>query len=120
MPDKSRENYTRVTTILYPFSGLKDVYPEILQKASLRGTKVHKICEGIVSGLGEHGVDEEVQGYIDSFNKWWGEGKQVHAVEKRFWCDELEVTGQVDMIIETPEGLAIVDIKTSYKPSKTW
>lgn len=30
------------------------------------------------------------------------------------------ITGQVDMIIEAPEGAIILDLKTSNKPSKTW
>jgi hypothetical protein len=120
MNQKSRENYLRVTHVLYPFSGLDKVDPDILAYAASRGTKVHKICEGIMSGLGEHGVDDETWGYVESFKKWWGEGKPIIEMEKRFWCDKHQITGQVDIIIQTPEGLAIVDIKTSSKPSKTW
>ena len=30
------------------------------------------------------------------------------------------ITGQVDMIIETPKGAVILDLKTSAKESKTW
>ncbi len=41
-------------------------------------------------------------------------------MEERFWDDHLRVTGQVDLIINSPYGLAIVDLKTSSKPSKTW
>jgi hypothetical protein len=116
----SIENYLRVTSVLYPFSGLDKVDAGILAHAAERGTKVHKICEAIITGLGEHGTDEETWGYVESFKKWWGEGKPVVEVEKRFFCDEHMITGQVDMIIETKDGLAIVDIKTSAKPSKTW
>lgn len=120
MNEKTRENYLRVTHVLYPFSGLQNIDSDVVAYAAERGTKVHKICEGIVSGLGEHGVDDETWGYVESFKKWWGEGHFVRELEKRFWCDEYEVTGQVDMIIDTPDGLAIVDIKTSSRPSKTW
>jgi hypothetical protein len=118
--EKSRENYLRVTHVLYPFSGLQNVNADVVAYAAERGTRVHKICEGIMSGLGEHDVDEETWGYVESFKKWWGEGRKVYELEKRFWCDDHELTGQVDMIIETEDGLAIVDIKTSSKPSKTW
>lgn len=118
--EKSRENYVRVTHVLYPFSGLQSIDPDIVANAARRGTKVHQICEGIVQGLGEIGVDDETWGYVESFKKWWGEGLDVAAMEERFWDDELRLTGQVDFIIRTESGLAIVDIKTSSRPSKTW
>lgn len=118
--EKKREDYIRVTSVLYPFSGLAALDANVVANAARRGTKVHKICEGIMQGLGEIGTDEEVQPYIDSFMLWWKDGYKIVEMEKRFWCDEAEVTGQVDMIIETEEGLCIVDIKTSSKESPTW
>ena len=120
LDEKSRENYLRVTSVLYPFSGLQYINPDILAHAAKRGTKVHKICEGIISGLGELGVDEETSPYVESFKKWWEKGVDVVEMEKRFWCDDLKLTGQLDLIINTPEGLAILDLKTSSRPSKTW
>jgi len=118
--DKSRENYLRVTQVLSPWSGLDKIDPAVLAHAAERGTKVHKICEGIASGLGEYGVDDETRGYVESFKKWWALGISVVSMEERFWDDQLRITGQVDFIIETPDGLAIVDLKTSSRPSKTW
>lgn len=115
-----RQDYLRVTNILYPFSGLDKINPEVLAHAANRGTKVHKICEGIMSGLGEYGIEEETQGYIDSFKLWWEQGHKIVLMEKRFWCDVLKITGQVDLVLDTQEGLAILDLKTSSKPSKTW
>lgn len=116
----TRENYTRVTNVLYPFSGLQNIDAEVLQHAAERGTKVHKICEGIIEGLGEHGVDDECRPYVESFKLWWNLGHDVIAVENRFWDDQYHITGQVDLIIRTDNGLAILDLKTSSKPSKTW
>ena len=117
---KSRENYLRVTSVLYPFSGLQNIDPDILANAARRGTKVHQICEGIAQNLGEIGIDDETWGYVESFKKWWGEGQDVATMEERFWDDEFHITGQVDFIIKTEAGLAIVDIKTSSRPSKAW
>lgn len=117
---KPREEYDRVTKILFPFSGLASVDPDILNRAADRGTRVHKICEGIMSGLGKFEDGDDVSGFVQSFEHWWNEGQEVIEIEKRFWCDYQQITGQVDMIVDTPEGLAIFDIKTSYKPSKTW
>lgn len=119
--EKSRENYLRVTTVLYPFSGLDKIDPEIVNRAAKRGTKVHRICEAIASGLGEHGVDDECRGYVDSFKKWFESGIDIVEIERRFWDDEFCITGQVDFIIRLTDGsLAIVDLKTSSKVSKTW
>lgn len=115
-----RENYLRVTSILYPFSGLDRIDPDVLAHAAERGTKVHKICEGIMKGIGEIGVDSETEGYVESFKKWFERGIDIVEVERRFWDDELCVTGQVDIITKVEEGFAVVDIKTSSKPSKTW
>lgn len=120
LEEKSRKNYQRVTEVLYPFSGLQSINPDVVAHAAERGTKVHKICEGIVLGIGEIGVEDETWGYIESFKKWWERGVDIVQMEKRFWDDELCLTGQVDFITKTEEGLAIVDIKTSSRPSKTW
>jgi len=116
----SRENYTRVSTVLYPFSGLSDVPQDLVQHAADRGTKVHQICQGIVTGLGEFGVDDETAPYVESFKQWYQPGMQFVAVEQRFWDDYWRVTGQCDYILQTPDGLALVDLKTSYRQSKTW
>ncbi len=117
---KTRENYDRITNILYPFSGLEKIDSAIVAHAAARGTKVHQICEGIIRGLGEIGVDDETRGYVESFKSWWEKGHDVVMMEQRFWDDDLKITGQVDLILRTPEGLAIMDLKTSYRPSKTW
>jgi hypothetical protein len=117
---QQNSEYTRVTSILAPFSGLDKVPKDILANAGRRGTKVHDICEGIVKGLGEFGVDDETKPYVDSFKIWWEKGIKVLAVEQRFYCSELMITGQVDMIIEGEQGAIIIDLKTSAKPSKTW
>lgn len=116
----ARETYTRVTNILYPFSGLEKINPDVVAYAADRGTRVHQICEGIMQGLGEIGVDDETWGYVESFKKWWSGGVDVVEMEKRFWDDTNKITGQVDLIINTNEGMAVVDLKTSSRPSKTW
>lgn len=118
--DKARENYIRVTNVLYPFSGLQAIDADVVANAARRGTKVHKICEAIASGLGEVGIDDESWGYVESFKRWWSKGIDIAEMERRFWDDELRITGQVDFITKTEEGFAVVDIKTSSRPSNTW
>lgn len=118
--NSARDKYIRVTKVLSPFSGLDKIDPEIVAKAGRRGTKVHKICEGIMHDLGELGVDEETKGYVESFKKWWALGHHVVMIEHRFFCDRMKITGQVDLIIKKDDELVIIDLKTSSKPSKTW
>lgn len=123
MPEFSspcHRNFLRVTEVLYPFSGLDAIDPAVVANAGRRGTKVHKICEAIMTGLGEMGVDDEAQPYVDSFYSWWNTRPKIVEVEKRFYNHEHKITGQCDAIIEIPNGQAIIDLKTSSKESKTW
>lgn len=112
--------YLRVTEVLSPFSGLDKIDPVVLQNAANRGSRVHNACEAIVHGLGEWEIDDEIFGYVESFKKWWQLGHKVVSVEQRFFCSDLLITGQVDLILESPNGLVILDLKTPVKPSKTW
>lgn len=112
--------YTRVTEILYPFSGLASLDAGIVLNAAVRGTRVHNACEAIMKGIGVWNPGNDIQGYIHSFEQWWSLGQEIITIEERFFCDELLITGKVDCIVKTPQGLAILDLKTSYKPSKTW
>lgn len=118
--NNSTEEYLRVTEILYKFSDLYLVPPDVLANAARRGTEVHNICEGIALGFGELGVTDETRPYVESFKHWWGEGKKAIEIERRFWCPDIKVTGQADFIIQEETGNTIYDLKTSYKPSKTW
>lgn len=120
MSDDKLDGYTRVTNFLYPFSGLESIPAAVVEKAANRGTRVHKICESIASGLGEFDVDEELVGYVNSFKHWWKTGIDVQEMEIRFFDHDLKITGQADFVIRDETGSTIVDLKTSYRPSPTW
>lgn len=105
---------------MYPFSGLTHVNEIVLERAAVRGTKVHKVCESLVRDLGDWKIDDEIAGYVDSFKMWLEKKPQILDIEKRFYCQELQITGQVDMILDSPDGHIIFDLKTSAKSSKTW
>lgn len=113
-------HYTRVTDVLTPFSGLDRINPGVVHNAAQRGTRVHTACEAIIKGIDLLEHDWEIKPYMDSFLKWWPAPITVVAIEKRFYCDEMALTGQVDLIIEDQGKLGILDFKTSYRPSKTW
>ncbi len=114
------EKYDRVTEILSPFSGINVIPQQVLENAQVRGTKVHAACESILRGLGEWHEDE-IQGYVDSFKQWWVPEYKVVAIEQRFNCPALKITGQIDFIYKDPEfGHVLTDIKTSVKQGRTW
>lgn len=112
--------FTRVTDVLSPYSGLEKVDKEILARAADRGTRVHAACEALMMDLGNWSIEEDIQGYLISFEKWWSLGHKVLSIEQRFYCSELLITGQVDVIIETELGAVVLDLKTPQRPSKTW
>lgn len=119
MVKQNQVKFVRVTEILYPFSGLSAVDPYILANAAKRGTRVHELCEQIMKGE-RPDIPSELEGYIHSFMFWWQNGHEIVEMEKRFYCDDLKITGQCDLILNTPEGLVLLDLKTPVSPSKTW
>lgn len=114
------KGYSRVTEILYPFSGLEKIDPAVVSNAAQRGTRVHHACEAIANGLGDWFVEDDIRGYVDSFKQWWHLGHSVIAIEQRFYCSELMITGQVDFVLQQENGAVILDLKTPMRPSKTW
>jgi hypothetical protein len=117
----SKADYVRVTEVLSMFNDFSMVNPEVLEKAKERGTEVHKQCDDVMLTYNWK-QDSLYAGYIESFAKW-AKGKTFPYADKkipRFYDDELLITGEIDGIYETSQGLVLIDIKTSASPSKTW
>lgn len=117
-------DYPRVTEVLRAYTSYDQVPPQILEKAAARGTSVHALCAGIAKGnwIPDGMIGEELLGYVNSFKKWSEAqvGKFV-IIEKRFMNDDLKFSGQLDfVIVGTDNELYLVDLKTSYKPQKTY
>ena len=110
--------YSRVTDVLYPFSGLTQISSDILRKAGDRGTAVHEICDAIINGLGVNKM-AEFQGYIDSFMSFF-QGKSFLEKPNRFYCDQYMITGECDGLYKSEKGITLFDLKTSGKEGKTW
>lgn len=119
MQNAIKPGYLRVTDILSPFSGLSKIDPLILQNAADRGTLVHEIIEGIEQGFPKEEIQDHVFGYIESYEKW-AVGKDFLLAPKRFYENELMITGLVDSIYRDGDGLVLVDYKTPARESKTW
>lgn len=114
-----KENYIRVTEVLSPFSGLSNIPTHILENASKRGELVHKICTALISDLGVLDMDNNLAGYINSFEKW-SIDKKFLPIPDRFYCDKYMITGEIDGLYEEDDGIVLFDIKTPVKESKTW
>jgi len=115
------EKYTRVTDILFPFSGIRNIDPNILKRAAERGTKVHNICDAIISNpyMGMPPLEDEMKGYIDSFLAWKGE-KEFIEKPSRFYSEDHLITGECDAVYKSSDGLVLVDFKTSASEGNTW
>lgn len=114
-----RDGYLRVSQILSPFSGLGNISKEVLDNAAERGTRVHAACDAIVEGSDFDDYEDTDVGYINSF-KTWAKDKSFLKKPGRLYCDQLKITGEIDLLYEGPNGIVLVDLKTPARPSKTW
>jgi len=115
------KTYHRVSNIIAPYTGIEFVPDFVLEPACARGTSVHLMIEGILQGF-EVDVPEALKGYIDAWRAWVDSmGLPFLAadkiIEKRLYCDELGITGQMDLIIGQTHAF---DWKTSSKESLSW
>lgn len=113
--------YTRVSNIISPFTGIEFVPDFVLEPACTRGTSVHLLIEGILQGF-EVDVPEALEGYIAAWRSWADSMglpflAAYKTIEKRLYCDELGITGQVDLILDNYHAY---DWKTSSKESISW
>lgn len=122
MSDEQFEGYARVSAIMSPFTGYQNIDPTILQKAADRGTRTHQSIHALLKGLGLWEEDETIKGFIESFEKFWNKSYgNIVQLENRYYCHQLKITGQVDLIAEIPNhGQCLIDWKTSSKVNKTW
>lgn len=107
-------NYRHVTDIIDIFQKFS-IPKKKLEELAERGTKVHK---AITAHLNDkfYMVDDETATYFDAYLKFKQENKfSLFGTEKRFFCDKLMITGEVDalMLFEGFERPMIVDFKTS-------
>ena len=127
--------YPSITTVLSPRNkeGLmkwrkrvgNDVANHIANKAAVRGTKVHKMCE---DWLNEDFSSETWEKHKKDFlpyhlfnelkNKKFEFITDVYAQEACLYSDKYKVAGRVDLIANYQHQLSIVDFKTSTNERK--
>jgi hypothetical protein len=112
-------DYDRVTDVLKPFSGMDKIPKFILEEAAKRGKEVHLSCESIVKGMGRMPIKQQWEQYVDSFLKWYDPDCKW-LMPERLFCDELKITGLVDLVIEFEGRYYLYDLKTSAQENITW
>ena len=113
----------RVTEILSPWSDFSMIRPDVLKRAADRGTRAHNFCAAYATGVFIPGkVDEDCQGYLDSFKRWFD-----LLVDEVLFC-EVEMKdstfgfmGHPDLGLTLKDGRRVIpDIKTPITKQKTW
>lgn len=115
-----KDGYTRITQILSPFTGYKSVPKDILAAKAAIGSHAHEIIKGFLESGCLWDIDDSVKGYVNSMLRFWGDGFPILETETRFYCDELMLTGEPDVIIDGPKGKTLIDWKCSLKENPTW
>ena len=127
--------YPSITTVLSPRNkkGLmewrkrvgNDVANHIANKAAVRGTKVHKMCEDWLNeDFSQETWDKHKKDFLPYtlFNELKNQKFEyitdVYAQEMTLYSDKYKVAGRVDLIANYQHHLSIVDFKTSTNERK--
>ena len=123
--------YPSITTVLSPRNkeGLmkwrkkvgNDVATHIANKAVIRGTKVHKMCEDYLNGLDMEHHKKDFLPYClfnELKDKTFDNINEVIGQELVLYSDKYKIAGRTDLIAEYKGELSIVDFKTSTNERK--
>ncbi len=114
--------YPSVTEVLSPWADWSKIPPKVLAHAAARGTRVHAACAAIAMGLWPV-VDEETEGYVDSFRNWFGAAvAEVVLCEAELVEKAMGYCGHPDLIVRIhgDEGLTVADLKTPATKNPLW
>lgn len=117
------ENYIRVTEPLQMLKSYDHIDPEVLANAADRGTRVHTYCEYHVKNIYTPVIDHDCAGYVKCFIEWFDKNvEHILLCEDRLNCDELQLTGQIDLVVvlKGEDFSTVLDIKTPASESSTW
>lgn len=115
-------NYYSVTEVLQPFSDFSKIPPAVLEAASIRGTATHDACANIARGLLVMNTPPEVEGYVNSFRRFFDlMVADVLLVEERQVDADFGLHGELDLLIKAKRGENIlIDLKTPVSKIKSW
>lgn len=117
------DKYYRVTSILSPYSDYDHIPKETLERASVRGSRVHDYCSAYALGGTVIDVDEDCKPYFKSFKKWFNMLEvEVFFSEKRFFSKKAMLTGKLDLFcrVDGISDAVVIDIKTPQSHLATW
>jgi hypothetical protein len=117
-----RPGYTRVSEILAQNNSYAGINPSILHRKALIGTEVHSAIACYWEDIYLPLVNRSKR-YFDSFLAWSSTISAKPLLwEKRFYCDDLMITGAIDALIQFQGSSvpSLVDFKTSASPSPNW
>lgn len=110
-----------VTEIMKPLSqqAYDGISERILDTAADRGTRVHRAVEFYLKYHFKN-VDEDCTGYFDGIMQFLNQHKDwkpLHS-EYRFYHKSLMYAGTCDLLFDTPQGVTLVDLKTTAQAHK--
>ena len=125
------KEYPSITTVLSPRNkeGLmkwrkkvgNDVATHIANKAAVRGSKVHKMCEDYLNGLDMEKHKKDFLPYClfnELKNQTFDNINDVIGQELVLYSDKYKIAGRTDLIANYKGELSIVDFKTSTNERK--
>lgn len=118
-----RPGFTRVTSILEPYTDFSGIPADVLANAARRGSKVHEYCESYALNLLIEKPDEDCKSFVDSFKKWFDEYvEEVVGTEERLYDEDLMITGKYDLLVKLRDspGILLIDIKTPIQAQRSW
>lgn len=116
-----KPGYTRVSDILSIFQNYWKVDPAKLKKHQDLGVLVHDAIERHLKGEFVP-IQMPLTPYFESFLKWEKVYKpKPLVIEKRYYDDQLMVTGRIDLLAEIEQLNVLVDWKTgSWAHPEIW
>jgi hypothetical protein len=101
-------------------SDISGIPPEVLEKARMFGSSVHKFCELSDKGeLEQYEVQPEVMPCLMAWETFKSENKvEIVEVEKAYYC-ALGYCGTIDRLAKVDGKLTVIDIKTSSTVQKS-
>lgn len=119
----TRDNCPSVTQVLGIYQDFSGVPAHRLAYAADRGTRVHSACAAIALGAFMPALDIDIEGYVESFRKWFESSvESICAVERRLVHPRLGYHGQPDLICRVwgDHDLTVIDYKTPAQKQRVW